>query len=329
MNKFITLLATLFTIVTVVALTTPANASGFIWRNYDADPSFKTREAAMAYREIYFKDKVGWSGEVLEKAMEVTSHPGKIIPHGLKPGMHLETMMAGGNQLYHDVEVASSSSFGDGVDVEVWSFVVDKITYTIYLPVLCKNWSEQVFFPLADTTYVKPVNCELISAQVTEASAEIHVGVLGNDAIVDTKHCLAFQRPGERIWHKFNECPDNCKFIASAEALHKDLLQTTLIQTGPGMVYVRVPLEFGTLKSTHVTVFCKTTDESQSCGTVVVPMNFHKNDATIWESVQSIPVERRSIARLAWFKPIMSADGSMDCEPPSEAEYKRMFAALK
>jgi hypothetical protein len=329
MNKFITLLATLFTLVTVVALTTPANASGFIWRNYDADPSFKTREAAMAYREIYFKDKVGWSGEVLEKAMEVTSHPGKIIPHGLKPGMHLETMMAGGNQLYHDVEVASSSSFGDGVDVEVWSFVVDKITYTIYLPVLCKNWSEQVFSQSVEEVRVEAPKCITIGAQVAENSADIHVGVLGNDPIIDPFHCLAFQKPGEKIWHKWNECPDSCRFEASAAALNKELLQTTIIKTGPGVVYIREPFEFQLIKSTHVTVFCKTTDESQSCGTVVVPMNFHRNDAIIWSSIAAIPVARRSTARLTWFKPIMNADGSSDCEPPSEAEYKRMFAALK
>ncbi len=95
-----------------------------------------TREEGMAHRRGQFEQFTGWSPKVVEAAMVATATEGQHIV--LKNGDCINDFSYQGGKVEHNVCLELKP--GEVYPAELWTFMVDDVTYYVILPEKCRNW---------------------------------------------------------------------------------------------------------------------------------------------------------------------------------------------
>lgn len=135
-----------------------SDAATFQWRHFGAAPFAFSRTEAMQKRNSAFL-ALGIPKGAVQLLMNATEKPG--IPATLVVGQKLSAMISEGGRIHHDVVIAFNSPvlhMQYAAPAEKWKITWRGKVYTIFLPVICHNWSV-VITPAkcASTTFqVKP-----------------------------------------------------------------------------------------------------------------------------------------------------------------------------
>lgn len=228
----------------------------------------------MKARESAFR-KLGFPAPVIKELVLATEKPGTKTT--IVNGNRFATMLSKGGVLHRDVVVAFKKPPIKGMEfaapAEKWQTTYRGVTYTVYLPEVCFNWS-MTGPPLLKESAAKPPSGCVELAFNAPVGGKVRWGVGTTSAPLPPDACNA-QRQDEGPWTAwYGECDECIPALAYVQGILGGSAQIPHRYVYPA-THVRQTLRFSPTVWASVVYIClEHASGSQTCGVYTRPADW-------------------------------------------------------
>ncbi|MDB5189718.1 MAG: hypothetical protein JWN49_44 [Parcubacteria group bacterium] len=300
---------------TAPATGTCSSANAFIWKHLGGAPFAHTEKEALEKLPLALDHMIaagclpaGAKDGVLKM---IHDQPNGVEVDGthklvtLTNGMHLNFVESAGHYLVNVIVGLVSAGRGlvVGVQAKVWAFHYNGRVYTLYMPLICYNWS--LAFNDAPPPPPPPAGeqCYTIRSQFEDVAIDKadHLSFWGPNVMKGD--CWYWNYAGETQRHSYRECLDDCNYESIGVEVNGMRLAfegRTIFAPPPGGRWVEYHVSARFAQSdANMALVCREKQTGQmSCGKMVRFDDYHTRVASIyrsWVEYQKVPAVVRPL----------------------------------